>query len=85
LAEIKGTRVMDDAAARRTEFSCLMKQMTDARDAGDTERTDMLADLAAQCLMRISDHEAPQRRRANSLADLAAECLVSRARRNDHH
>ena len=75
---------MDDAAARRTELACLIRQMTDARDAGDAERTDMLADLVAQCLTRIADHEAAQRRRANSLADLAAECLVSRARRNEH-
>ena len=70
---------MDDVAARRTELSCLMKQMTDAREAGDAERADMLADLAAQCVMRVADHEAPLRRRANSLADLAVECLVSRA------
>ena len=75
---------MDDATARRTELACLMRQMSDARDAGDAECTNMLADLVAQCLTRIADAEATQRRRANSLADLAAECLTSRARRNDH-
>jgi hypothetical protein len=58
--------------------------MTVARVAGDAECTDMLADLAALCLMRIADAEDAQRGRANSLADLAAECLTSRARRNDH-
>jgi hypothetical protein len=75
---------MDDAAARRTEFACLMRQLTDARDAGDAERADMLADLAAECLMRIANAQAAQRQRANSLADLAAECLMSRARCSDH-
>ncbi len=70
---------MDDAAARRTEFSCLMKQMTDARDAGDTERTDMLADLAAQCLMRISDHEAP-RAAASQLARRSGSGMFGVAR-----
>lgn len=71
---------MDDVAARRHRaLAYLMRQMTDAHDAGDAERTDMLVDLAAQYLMRITDDGAAQRRRANSLADLAAECFTSRA------
>ena len=71
---------MDDAKARRTELACLLRQMTDARDAGDAECTTMLADLAAQCVMRMANDQAAQRRRANSLADLAAECLTIKPR-----
>ena len=70
---------MDDTKARRTELACLMRQMTRARDAGDAERTNMLSDLAAQCVIHMADDQAAQRRRANSLADLVAECLALRA------